>query len=57
MNKKKLLIVLQHFRRGGVELAALNFALNLDESKYDITFLLLGPFRSEEHTSELQSPR
>lgn len=52
MNKKKLLIVLQHFRRGGVELAALNFALNLDESKYDITFLLLGPF--DEHDEQLE---
>ncbi|MGN0527794.1 MAG: glycosyltransferase family 1 protein [Eubacterium sp.] len=52
MNKKKILIVLQHFRRGGVELAALNFALNLDESKYDLTFLLLGPF--EEHDKQLE---
>ena len=52
MNKKRLLIVLQHFRKGGVEIAALNFAMNLDINKYDLTFLLLGPFT--EHDKQLE---
>lgn len=42
MIKKKILIALQFFRRGGVELVAINFARNLDRNKYEITFLLVG---------------
>lgn len=41
--KKRLLIVIQLLRRGGVELAALNFALSLNPEKYDITFYLIDP--------------
>ncbi|MCD7797632.1 MAG: hypothetical protein LUG95_08635 [Clostridiales bacterium] len=41
--KKKILIVLQFIRRGGVKLVALNFAQNLDRDKYDISILLVAP--------------
>lgn len=41
MKKKKILIVIQLLRRGGVELVALNFALNLPRDKYDVTLLLV----------------
>ena len=50
--KKKLLVVLQHFRRGGVELAAINFAEHLNKDKYDITYYLLNV--SSEHDRELE---
>ncbi len=42
MEKKKLLVVLQQLRRGGVELAAINFASNLNKEKYDITYYLVN---------------
>ena len=48
--KKKILIVIQLIRRGGVELVAINFARNLDKSKFDITFLLVNP---EENQDEI----
>ena len=41
MEKKKLLVVMQHLRRGGVELAAINFASNLNKDKYSITYYLV----------------
>lgn len=41
MEKKKLLVVIQHLRRGGVELAAINFASNLNKEKYSITYYLV----------------
>lgn len=44
--KKKLLVVIQLLRKGGVELAAINFAENLDKNLYDITFLLISPYGS-----------
>lgn len=43
MVKKKILVVIQLLRRGGVELVALNFAKSLDRNKYDISFLLVEP--------------
>lgn len=46
--KKKLLVVIQLIRRGGVELAAVNFAKNLDKSKFDISFLLLNPYEPQD---------
>lgn len=42
MKKKKLLVVLQQLRRGGVELAAINFASHLSKEKYDITYYLVN---------------
>lgn len=38
--KKKVLIVIQQLRRGGVEVAAVNFASHLDQNKYDFTYYL-----------------
>lgn len=38
--KKKVLIVIQQLRRGGVEVAAVNFASHLDPQKYDFTYYL-----------------
>lgn len=49
--KKKLLIVLQLIRRGGVELVAINFAQNLNPTKYDITIMLVSP--NVNHDDEL----
>lgn len=40
---KEILVVIQLVRRGGVELAAINFAKNLDKEKFNVTFLLLNP--------------
>ena len=40
---KEVLVVIQLVRRGGVELAAINFAKNLDKEKFNVTFLLLNP--------------
>ena len=48
MNKKKILIVIQLMRRGGVELVALNFARALDPEKYDITFYLQNPYENQD---------
>lgn len=48
MNRKKVLIVIQLFRRGGVELAALNFALNLNPEKFEVSFLLLNPYENQD---------
>lgn len=39
---KKVLMVVQLLRRGGVELVALNFARSLDREKYDVSFLLMS---------------
>ena len=38
--KKKVLVVIQLLRRGGIEIAAVNFASHLDKNKYDITYYL-----------------
>lgn len=38
--KKKVLVVIQLLRRGGVEIAAVNFASHLDKEKYEITYYL-----------------
>lgn len=46
--KKKLLVVIQLVRRGGVELAAIQFAQNLDKAKYDISFLLVDPYEEQD---------
>ena len=48
---KELLVVIQLVRRGGVELAAINFAKNLDKEKFRVSFLLLNPY--EEQDEEL----
>lgn len=40
---KEVLVVIQLVRRGGVELAAINFAKNLDKKEFNVTFLLLNP--------------
>ncbi len=56
MIKKKLLIVIQLVRSGGVELVAINFARHLDRKKYDISFLLINPYENqdEEFVRELK---
>lgn len=46
--KKKLLIVIQLVRRGGVELVAINFARKIDKSKFDISFLLIDPYEPQD---------
>lgn len=46
--KKKLLVVIQLIRRGGVELVAINFAKSIDKSKFDISFLLLNPYEPQD---------
>lgn len=46
--KKKLLIVIQLVRSGGVELVAINFARHLDKTKYDISFLLINPYENQD---------
>lgn len=49
--KKKVLTVIQLIRRGGVELAAINFSSHLDPKKYEVTYYLLNP--SEGRDDEL----
>lgn len=39
-NKKKVLIVIQQLRRGGIEIAAVNFASHLSSDKYEFTYYL-----------------
>jgi glycosyltransferase involved in cell wall biosynthesis len=39
---KKLLVVIQFIRRGGVENVAINYAMHLDKSKYQVSFLCVG---------------
>lgn len=48
MKKKKVLVVIQLLRRGGVELAALNFALHLNPQRYELTFYLLNPYENQD---------
>lgn len=48
MKKKKVLVVIQLLRRGGVELAALNFALNLNPQRYEVSFYLLNPYENQD---------
>lgn len=38
--KRKVLVVLQQLRRGGVEVAAVNFTSHLDPKKYEFTYYL-----------------
>ena len=40
MCKKKLLIVINSLRRGGIEIAAINFQSHLDMQKYDCTYFI-----------------
>lgn len=46
--KKKVLVVIQLIRRGGIELAAINFARHLDKNKFDIDFLLINPYEEQD---------
>lgn len=46
---KRVLVVIQLIRRGGVELVAINFARNLNPKKFKVTFLLINP---NEHQDE-----
>lgn len=46
--KKRILVVIQLVRRGGVELVAINFARNLDKTKYDVSFLLIDPYENQD---------
>lgn len=46
--KKKMLIVIQLVRRGGVELVAINFARKINKSKFDISFLLVDPYENQD---------
>lgn len=46
--KKKLLIVIQLVRRGGVELVAINFARKIDKTKFDVSFLLIDPYEPQD---------
>ena len=39
-DKKKVIIVLDNLRRGGIEIAAVRFYELLDKEKYETTFLL-----------------
>ena len=45
---KKVLVVIQLLRRGGVELAALNFARALSREKYAVTLLLVNPDEAQD---------
>ena len=40
---KRVLVVIQILRRGGVELAAINFATKLNRDSFDVSFLLVNP--------------
>lgn len=40
---KKILVVIQLVRRGGVELVAINSARNLNKNEYEVSFLLIKP--------------
>ena len=52
--KKKLLIVVQHIRRGGIEITAINLVKNLNPEKYDITFYLVNPYNSRQDEQLMQ---
>lgn len=49
---KKVLVVIQLLRRGGVELAALNFARALSREKYAVTLLLVNPDEAQDEELE-----
>ncbi len=49
---KKVLVVIQLLRRGGVELAALNFAKALSKEKYAVTLLLVNPDEAQDKELE-----
>lgn len=55
--KKKVLIVIQQLRRGGVEVAAVNFASHLDQNKYEFTYYLqkIESEQDKELLSEVKS--
>ncbi len=57
MKKTKVLTVIQLIRKGGVELAAINFARGLDKSLYDVTFLLVDRLENQDEAlaDELRS--
>lgn len=46
--KKKVLVVIQLLRRGGIEIAAVNFASHLDKNKYDITYYLQNTSKGQD---------
>lgn len=46
---KNVLIVIQLVRRGGVELTAINLAVNLDKEKFKVSFLLLNPYEGQDN--------
>lgn len=49
---KKVLVVIQHIRKGGVELVAINFAKFLNSRKYKVTFLLVNPYEDQDYEFE-----
>ena len=49
MESKRILIIIQMIRRGGVELVALNFARSLKSFGHDVSFLLINP---DEHNDD-----
>lgn len=48
--KKKVLVVIQLLRRGGIEIAAVNFASHLNKEKYDITYYLQNADDGQDET-------
>lgn len=48
MKKIKVLTVIQLIRKGGVELAAINFSRGLDKNIYDVTFLLIDCYDNQD---------
>lgn len=38
----KILVVIQFIRRGGVENVAINYGMNLDKTKYNVSFMCVG---------------
>ena len=46
--KKKVLVVIQLLRRGGSELAAINFAKHLNKEKFIVDFLLINPYQNQD---------
>ena len=52
--KKKVLIVIQLVRRGGVEMVAINSARALDKDKFEVSFLLIDPYAQEQDDAFLK---
>lgn len=49
---KNVLVVIQHIRRGGVELVAVNLSKNLNPDKYKVTYLLINPYEDQDNEFE-----